>query len=293
MGKYSIKDIERITGIKAHTLRIWEKRYGIIEPSRTETNIRYYTNDELKKILNISILNNYGIKISKIVGLTAEELHEKVIEISSEEVEENLQIESLVIAMVEVDELRFEKILANCTLRLGFEQTILNIIYPFFKKVGILWQAGAINPAQEHFISNLIRQKLIVAIDGQGMMIKDDAKKFLLFLPEGELHELGLLFYSYLIQKAGHKVIYLGQSVPLSDVVKVYNHNPSDFIITATLSISSTEGLNKLMQEVLEVFPTKKVILTNRIENQEDIIKSDRLIFNQSLGEFKNFLEEL
>ena len=113
MGKYSIKDIERITGIKAHTLRIWEKRYGIIEPSRTETNIRYYTNDELKKILNISILNNYGMKISKIVGLTAEELHEKVIEISSEEVEENLQIESLVIAMVQVDESRFEKILAS------------------------------------------------------------------------------------------------------------------------------------------------------------------------------------
>ena len=110
MGKYSIKDIERITGIKAHTLRIWEKRYGIIEPSRTETNIRYYTNDELKKILNISILSNYGMKISKIVGLTAEELHEKVIEISSEEVEENLQIESLVFAMVQVDESRVEKI---------------------------------------------------------------------------------------------------------------------------------------------------------------------------------------
>ena len=170
-------------------------------------------------------------------------------------------------------------------MRLGFEQTILNIIYPFFKKVGILWQAGAINPAQEHFISNLIRQKLIVAIDGQGMMVKDDAKKFLLFLPEGELHELGLLFYSYLIQKAGHKVVYLGQSVPLSDVVKVNNHSPSDYVITATLSISSMEGLNKLMKDVLEVFPDKKVILTNRVENQEDMVKNDRLIFNQSLDE--------
>ena len=135
VGNYSIKDIERISGIKAHTLRIWEKRYGIIEPKRTETNIRFYTNEELKKILNISILNNYGIKISKIVGLSGEELHRKVIEISTEEVEESLQIESLVIAMVEVDESRFEKILANCTLRLGFEQTVLNIIYPFFKKV--------------------------------------------------------------------------------------------------------------------------------------------------------------
>jgi len=293
VGNYSIKDIERISGIKAHTLRIWEKRYGIIEPKRTETNIRFYTNEELKKILNISILNNYGIKISKIVGLSGEELHRKVIEISTEEVEESLQIESLVIAMVEVDESRFEKILANCTLRLGFEQTVLNIIYPFFKKVGILWQAGAINPAQEHFISNLIRQKLIVAIDSQGMMVKEGAKRFLLFLPEGELHELGLLFYSYLIQKAGHKVIYLGQSVPLADVAKVNDYNPADFIITATMSMSAGEVLNKLLQNVLDMFPEKRVILTNRFEDQEEIMKSDRLIYNQSLPEFKALLENL
>ncbi len=290
MGNYSIKDIERISGIKAHTLRIWEKRYGIIEPSRTDTNIRYYSNDELKKILNIAILNNYGIKISKIVGLSAEELHLKVLEISSEEVEEGLQIESLVIAMVEVDESRFEKILANCTLRLGFEQTVLNIIYPFFRKVGILWQAGAINPAQEHFISNLIRQKLIVAIDSQGMMVKENAKRFLLFLPEGELHELGLLFYSYLIQKAGHKVIYLGQSVPLSDVVKVNSQNPADFILTSSLSINATDNLNKLLKEVLDLFPSTPIILTNRIENEQEILKDSRLSFNQSLKEFKEFL---
>jgi len=293
MSNYSIKDIERISGIKAHTLRIWEKRYGIIEPKRTETNIRYYTNEELKKILNISILNNYGIKISKIVGLSSKELHQKVIEISTEEVEETLQIESLVIAMVEVDESRFEKILANCTLRLGFEQTVLNIIYPFFKKVGVLWQAGAINPAQEHFISNLIRQKLIVAIDSQGMMVKEGARRFLLFLPEGELHELGLLFYSYLIQKAGHKVIYLGQSVPLSDVGKVNDYNPADYIITATMSMSTGEGLNNLLQQMLDMFPDKKVILTNRFDDQGDLLKNDRLIYNQSLPEFKALLENI
>jgi DNA-binding transcriptional MerR regulator len=290
---YSIKDIERISGIKAHTLRIWEKRYGIIEPKRTETNIRYYTNEELKKILNIAILNNYGMKISKIVGLSVEELHRKVIEIATEDVEEVLQIESLVIAMVEVDESRFEKILANCTLRLGFEQTVLNIIYPFFKKVGVLWQAGAINPAQEHFISNLIRQKLIVAIDSQGMMIKEGAKRFLLFLPEGELHELGLLFYSYLIQKAGHKVIYLGQSVPLSDVGKVNDYNPADFIITATMSLSVGEGLDNLLQSILAMFPEKRVILTNRFEDQAEIVRSDRLTYNQTLPEFKAFLESI
>jgi len=291
MGNYSIKDIERITGIKAHTLRIWEKRYAIIEPKRTETNIRYYTNEELKKILNISILNNYGIKISKIVGLSTEELHQKVIEISTEEVEENIQIESLVIAMVEVDESRFEKILANCTLRLGFEQTLLNIVYPFFKKVGVLWQAGAINQGQEHFISNLIRQKLIVAIDGQGVVEKENASRFLLFLPEGELHELGLLFYNYLILKSGHKVVYLGQSVPIADVVKVNDQNPADYIVTATMSMGDPKSVNALIQKMLETFPSKKVILTNRLEDDGEIMKNKHLVFNQSLDEFKTFLE--
>jgi len=289
-GKYSIKDLERLSGIKAHTIRIWEKRYGIVEPKRTDTNIRYYTNEELKKILNVAILNNYGVKISKIVGLPADELHQKVLEISNEEVEESIQVESLVIAMVEVDESRFEKILANCTLRLGFEQTILKIVHPFFKKVGVLWQAGAINPAQEHFISNLIRQKLIVAIDSQGMMVKENPKRFLLFLPEGELHELGLLFYSYIIQKAGHKVIYLGQSVPLDDVVSVNQQNPADYIITSTMSVASIDEINSLLRAITDRFPDSKLILSNRIEGAEKLYDHKNIIVNKSLDEFKEML---
>jgi len=289
-GKYSIKDLERLSGIKAHTIRIWEKRYGVVEPRRTDTNIRYYTNEELKKILNVAILNNYGVKISKIVGLSTEELHQKVIEISNEEVEENLQIESLVIAMVEVDESRFEKILANCTLRLGFEQTLLRIVYPFFKKVGLLWQAGAINPAQEHFISNLIRQKLIVAIDSQGMMVKENPKRYLLFLPDGELHELGLLFYSYIIQKAGHKVIYLGQSVPVGDVVSVNEQNPADFIITSTLSIGAIDEVNNLLQLLISKFPNTPIVLSNKIEHADQLMSHKNIIVNKSLDEFKEML---
>lgn len=289
---YSIKDLERLSGIKAHTIRIWEKRYGVVEPKRTDTNIRYYTNEELKKILNVAILNNYGVKISKIVGLTADELHQKVLEISNEDVEENIQVESLVIAMVEVDESRFEKILANCTLRLGFEQTLLRIVYPFFKKVGILWQAGAINPAQEHFISNLIRQKLIVAIDSQGMMVKENPKRFLLFLPEGELHELGLLFYSYIIQKAGHKVIYLGQSVPIEDVVSVNKQNPADYIITSTMSTASTDDVNSLLDSIVKKFPDTAIILSNKFESTENLLSHPNLIINKTLDEFKMMLDK-
>jgi DNA-binding transcriptional MerR regulator len=292
-GQYSIKDLERISGIKAHTIRIWEKRYGIVEPSRTDTNIRYYTNEELRKILNISILNNYGVKISRIVGMSPDELRAKVIEISNEEVEESVQVESLLIAMVEIDDARFEKILANCTLRLGFERTVLDVIYPFFKKVGILWQAGAINPAQEHFISNLIRQKLIVAIDGQGIMTRADAKRFLLFLPEGELHELGLLFYNYIIQKAGHRVVYLGQSVPIEEVVKVEQYAPVEYILTSTLSLASTDDTNKLFNRLLTAFPRHTIFVTNRIEDNSALIQDKRLVINQSLEEFKKMLHTL
>ncbi len=291
MNRYSIKDVERLSGIKAHTLRIWEKRYGIIEPKRTDTNIRYYTDEELKKVLNIAILNNYGVKISKIVGLSNRELHQKVLEIGNEDVAENIQIESLVISMVEIDEARFEKILANCTLRLGFEQTILKIVYPFFKKVGILWQAGAINPAQEHFISNLIRQKLIVAIDGQSTMEKIGAKRFILFLPEGELHELGLLFYNYIIQKAGHRVVYLGQSVPLSDVSEVHKQNPADYIVTSTLATVTDDGINAFLKQLLKEFQSVPIILSSRLKQNKDILKDERLHTNLSLDEFKSLLK--
>lgn len=292
-GQYSIKDLERLSGIKAHTLRIWEKRYGIIVPSRTETNIRFYTDEELRKVLNIAILNNYGIKISKIVGLNPEELREKVVEIGNEDVSEQVQVERLVVSMVEMDESRFEKILVNCTIRLGFEETMMKVIYPFFKKVGILWQTGAINPAQEHFISHLIRQKLIVAIDGQGMMSKENSKKFLLFLPEGELHEIGLLFYSYLIQKSGHKVIYLGQSVPVDDVVAVNAVSPADYILTSVMSLCNSEDINALLEKILTSFTEQKVIITNKIENTEDLIQHKRLMLNIAPTEFKKMLEQL
>ncbi len=292
-GQYSIKDLERLSGIKAHTLRIWEKRYKIINPSRTDTNIRYYNNDELRKVLNIAVLNNVGVKISRIVGLSADELHKKVIEIGNDQVEERVQIDSLVVSMVEFDEDRFEKILTNCAIRLGFERTILQVVYPFFKKVGILWQAGAINPAQEHFISNLVRQKLVVAIDGQGIVKRNHGVQFLLFLPAGELHELGLLFYNYLIQKAGLKAIYLGQSIPIEEVVHVDRYAPSEYIVTSSLSITSTDELNKMLNEMLRAFPDKRIILASFVGSTEGLVESPRLLINQSPEEFKKLLSDI
>ena len=287
MAGYSIRDLERLSGIKAHTIRMWEKRYGIIEPKRTSTNIRYYTNEELKKILNIAILNNNGLKISKIVQMPLDKLHQKVVEIASHEIREDIQIESLVLAMIDLDETRMEKILSSCIIRLGFEKTMLSVIYPFFQKVGILWQTGSIIPAQEHFISNLIRQKLIVAIDGQSLKDNKNAKKFLLFLPENEFHELGLLFYAFLIKKNGHKLIYLGQSVPLHDLVDISERLQPDYLCTSFLGMTSCQLMNSYLDDLLKIIPGVPIILCNRIADTSQLVQSKRLVFNLHPEEFR------
>jgi len=178
---YSIKDLETLSGIKAHTLRIWEQRYQLLKPHRTNTNIRLYTNEDLRRILNVSLLNKSGTKISKIASLNDNELYEQVNKLTKESDNNADQIESLILSMIELDEERFEKIVNSCILRLGLIKTIDEILFTFLQKIGIMWQTGSINPAQEHFISNLIRQKIIVAIDGQ-IIKRDITSKKVIFL---------------------------------------------------------------------------------------------------------------
>ncbi|RYF66671.1 MAG: MerR family transcriptional regulator, partial [Cytophagaceae bacterium] len=186
MSNYSIKDLEQLSGIKAHTLRIWEHRYNIIQPKRTDTNIRTYDDQDLKLVLNISLLKDHGYKISEISKLSVEEMYQEVIKISDKQLSYPDQIHALTITMIDLDEDRFEKIISTNILQFGFENTMINIIYPFLSRIGTLWVTGSIGPAQEHFITNLIRQKLIVAIDGQVSKQRPNGKKYMLFLPEGE-----------------------------------------------------------------------------------------------------------
>ncbi|MCK5701150.1 MAG: MerR family transcriptional regulator, partial [Cyclobacteriaceae bacterium] len=232
MSYYSIKEIEELSGIKAHTLRIWEQRYSFIEPKRTDTNIRYYDDEDLKLILNIALLKNNGHKISMICTMDEKDLLYEVKQLMEKKLGFPGQIQGLTLAMLELDEDRFEKILSTNILQIGFERTMLNLIYPFFQKIGILWQTGAITPAQEHFISNLVRQKIIVAIDGIVDKLNVDAKSFLLFLPEGEYHELGLMYHHYLLRKYNHKVYYLGETVPFNGLVEISKLKNIDYLLT-------------------------------------------------------------
>ncbi len=262
MNKYSIKDLEKITGIKAHTIRMWEKRYNIIEPKRTVTNIRYYSDEDLKKLMNISTLNKNGIKISEIVELSSNQICEKIIELNSSYGGADTYINSLIIATAELNESLFNKIISGSIVKNGFDKTYTSILQPFLEKIGIMWQSGSINPAQEHFISNLIRQKLIVSIDNLEESEADFKNKIILFLPENELHEIGLLYYYYQLKKYGYKVIYLGQSVPLEDLKKVQMIKDVDYFLTIITTGQTKENLKAYISNLSDLFSDKIIFAT-------------------------------
>jgi len=275
MSSYSIKDLEQLSGIKAHTLRIWEQRYNIISPKRTDTNIRTYDDHDLKLVLNISLLKEHGYKISDIARLSVEEMYREVIKISDRKLNYPDQIHALTISMIDLDEERFEKIISTNILQFGFENTMIYIIYPFLSRIGTLWITGSVGPAQEHFITNLIRQKLIVAIDGQVSKHRPDSKKYMLFLPEGELHEISLLFANYIIRARYNKVIYLGQSLPFNELVFAYNIHKPDYIFSAFTSVPSNSDVQPFVNKLMRTFPESHILLTGYQVVGQDIQTDD------------------
>ncbi|MEL7120513.1 MAG: MerR family transcriptional regulator, partial [Bacteroidota bacterium] len=229
MAVYSIRDLEKLSGIKAHTIRIWEQRYGIIVPQRTKTNIRYYEDEDLKYLLNIALLNKNGIKISKIAKMSKGEVAEKVAAISEINFEYGTQLDALTISMIEMDEFKFDRIISTNIQQLGFERTMIEIIYPFLDKLSLLWLTGSINPVQENFMSYLIRQKIIVAIDEEPLVSGKNVPKFIIYLPEGEKQELTLLFMHYLLKARRNQVIYLGQDISIIDLKDACKIHQPDF----------------------------------------------------------------
>lgn len=291
MSTYSIKDLEQLSGIKAHTLRIWEQRYSLLNPKRTDTNIRYYDDDDLKLILNVALLNDNGYKISKIASMQMPEIREEVRKLTERSLTHDDQIHALTISMIEMDEERFDRVLEGNIEKLGFEQTMLNIIYPFMSKIGVLWQTGAINPAQEHFISNLVRQKLIVAIDRQSF--QQGGKKFLLYLPEGELHEISLLFANYLIKSKGHRVIYLGQSTPNDDLLAVYRIHEPDFLVTVITTSPASEYVQDYINALADRFSKSKIIVSGYQVIGQDIKLPVNVLQMNYIRDIKQFLEQI
>jgi MerR family transcriptional regulator, light-induced transcriptional regulator len=238
MAKYTLNDLESLTGIKADTIRIWEMRYGILEAQRTSTNRRWYTDNDLIKLLNINLLSGQGLKISKIARMPETEIMERAAALANSNSENNDEISQILVAMNRLDEKTVNDILLRSIANKGFEETFVSVVFPFLNKVGILWHAGSVDPGTEHFITAILRKRLVSAIDGvQAQRPVAEAKKMMLFLPEDEWHELVLLFYAWLILKNGHHVLYLGQSTPLESVFEMAKIWKPDAVLTGSMTM--------------------------------------------------------
>ena len=293
MAVYSIKDLEKLSGIKAHTLRVWEQRYDIIEPRRTKTNIRYYLDEDLKFILNIALLNKNGIKISKIAKMSKEEIAEKVAAISEINFEYGTQLDALTISMIEMDEYKFDRIVNTNIEQLGFERTMLEIIYPFLDKLSVLWLTGSINPVQENFMSYLIRQKIIVAIDNEPLVSGKHVDKFLIYLPEGEKQELSMLFMHYLLKSRRNHVIYIGQDITLADLKDACNiHNP-DYIFTMITETFAKEPVQQYVDRLAANFKDSHILLSGYQVVAQDVFPPDNISILRSLDQALFFLDQL
>jgi DNA-binding transcriptional MerR regulator len=260
MNYYTIKDLETLSGIKAHTIRIWEKRYGLLEPQRSTTNIRYYSDNELRKLLNVSMLVKHGYKISKVSNYENGQIQREVLKLNEKSLPSESMIDQLVVHMVNFDHKSFEDLLLQQINQIGFEETFMENIFPLFEKVGIYWQIGTIFPAQEHFVSNIIRELLIK--ESSGINNHDSTSIVLFFLKEGEMHEISLLFYHYLALKSGYKTIYLGQNVPFEDLVKMDGVQPFDRIFTAFINGIDEKELEDYIAEMYKAFKRKKIFVT-------------------------------
>ncbi len=284
--------MEQLSGIKAHTIRMWEKRYKLISPNRTQTNIRYYTDDDLRFLLNVGLLNRNGIKISKIAKMTEEEISEKVAAISEVNPEHGTQLDALTISMIEMDQYKFNRIVSTNIKQLGLEKTMIDVINPFLSKLTVLWLTGSINPVQVHFITYLIRQKIIVAIDKIPVKPLNDRKKFLLYLPEGEIQELILLFAHYLLRMRDNIVIYLGQNIPLEELNALKKIHQPHYIYTI-LSPSLKEPVQGYINRLSEIFPDTHILLSGYQAAQEDIQLPEHARLLETLSETIEFLDQL
>tara|TARA_Y100001963_G_C6722364_1_gene419720 strand:- start:341 stop:1252 length:912 start_codon:yes stop_codon:yes gene_type:complete len=236
---FSIKDLENLSGIKAHTIRIWEKRYNLFKPNRTDTNIRYYSTASLQKILNISFLNKNGYKISKIASLDENEISSLVKEIAESKDPNNHSINLLKLAMINFDQSLFNKTFYKLEEEMSFKTIFFDVFIPLLDHIGLLWQTDTITPAHEHFVVEIIKKKILVETEKAYKINTPDLsqKPYALFLPDNEMHELGLLFTNLELTLKGKHVIYLGQSVPIKSLeFLLTKHKDITFISNFTVS---------------------------------------------------------
>lgn len=256
LSQFQIRDLEEFSGVRAHTIRIWEKRYGLLAPDRTDTNIRSYGIEDLKAILNVAYLNRQGLKISKIAALTTADREKLVRETAMADTAGGNVIDTLKMAMLGFDEVLFESASSRFRESHGFEQLVEQVYVPLLELIGVLWQTSSICPAHEHFISNIIRHKLIAASEALPLRSVPRARTYILFLPPNEMHELSLLYVNFLLRSKGERTIYLGQSVPQEDLGQLAGSTLQHHIFITILTTSpSVSDVPSLAQSLIGMLP--------------------------------------
>lgn len=290
MVAYSIKDLENLSGVKAHTLRIWEKRYGIIQPSRTDTNIRYYTDVDLHKVLNISFLNRNGYKISKIALMSNDEIRQKIAEYTEVGAFFEDQVDSLMMSMFELDDSKFNIILEQEIISNGFEATMNNIIFPLLDKLGMMWIAGSIKAVHENFVSNFIRRKTIIEIDRISKNTQTINRRCIVYLPENENHELSLLFLHYILASQQTKVVNLGTGISLIDVLEAKEIFKPQYIFTIFNDSFAESTLQPYISEMAKNASDCKILISGFQAATQDISLPPNVSILNSIQSVKDFI---
>jgi len=297
-NSFSIKNLENISGIKAHTLRIWEKRYNLLSPERTDTNIRRYSLDSLRKLLNITLLYNNGYKISKIAAYEESEIPQLVRQLALTSKSEQMSINKLKLAMVNFDSILFDLTFDEMLVEKGFDFIYMKVFIPLLHELGILWQTNAICLSHEHFITNLIKQKIHAQTHLAQSSIKpnEDGPCFVLFLPENEIHELSILYLNQLLLSKGYKTIFLGQSVPTNSLATLLSFSSQLHFVTFCIVEPNQDVLADFIsnfdQQIIKTSDSRLSIFGPRIDDLDPEQLPDRILAFKSLEEFKHrFLE--
>lgn len=291
MNTFTIKDIENFTGIKAHTIRIWEQRYNLLRPKRKDTNHRVYDNEDLKTLLKVSLLYHNGMKISHIAQLGENAFRQLPIPHLGKATIHSQYINEMIEATLDFDQVRFEKVFQYLWPHIGFEESMVQVIYPFLEKIGLLWLTSNVIPAQEHFSSNIIRKKMLVAIDTLALPEKSD-EHYLLFLPEGEFHEIPLLFAQYLLLKNGKMVTNFGANVPLEDAQHFVKAKGIPYVFTHLLTSNGKKETAALVTAMITAFPQSRIILSGPQFQQIDGLLPDNVYRLYSLEALLAFTKD-
>lgn len=289
MNSFSISQLSQFSGIKPHTIRIWEQRYNALQPQRSEGNTRFYDSSQLRRLLNIVSLTKTGKKVSKLCKMSDEELYalqKEYIEQALEENDYEYFVSQLISAGMNYDEYNFEKIFSHCFIRFGLLKTYQDVIYPMVNRVGLLWTTNTIPPSQEHYITNLLRQKLFTSIDSLTTEA-DNEGAWLLFLPEDEFHEMGLLFANYLIRSHGKKVIYLGPNVPLSSVEKALEDTGAENLLLFMVHQDLPENIKQFLGELQKLGKDKRIFVAASRELSENMSSDKGLTWLYSIEDLE------